>query len=640
MAQSYETSESSVLSALEQASKYYKLAALTKKNGKIIYDYVDGFDDILLEYTPTILSPKKFFFPQNEVILEYDTSGNVASKIEAVPLLLFGIRPCDANSIKLLDEAFSESLGDPNYLAKKEQSIVIAIDCLAPCDEEAFCFKVGSHYASKGFDIMLKPTELGYGVCSATPNGDAFISTYLTTTTPLNNIDTTFDALKDVGFKGKTLFPNLSNFPAMFKENIHHSIWDEEGSKCLSCGSCILVCPTCYCFDVADEMKLNLKEGQRVRRWDACMLSNFAEVSGGENFREAATHRLKHRIGRKFQYLMEKHNQSVCVGCGRCVRACLPNISPKDIAEAIIADTPIKESTIDTLNKELYTPSTIKGVKQERDLYLPEKVEILEIQSFTEKEKFYKVKLCSGRPLGHDPGQFVQVSILGIGEAPISISSPPDGSDTFDLCVRAVGDVTNALHTLKKGENFYIRGPFGKGFDRILQKELEGKHVVFVVGGIGYVPARSLINQLINSPQSYEKISILYGCKSPQDRMYKNDLERIRSMGGNVTLLETVDHAGESWHGTQGVITTLIPRIDMNPKNTKVIIIGPPIMYKFVLVKLLDHSIEPNSIYMSLERRMKCGVGKCGHCQMGGVYVCQKGPVFRYSDVKDNEEVL
>lgn len=274
------------------------------------------------------------------------------------------------------------------------------------------------------------------------------------------------------------------------------------------------------------------------------------------------------------------------------------------------------------------------------NLYLPEPARIVAIEDFTDKERYFKLELLSGKSLGHVPGQFVQVSVLGIGEAPISISSPPSNDNTFELCLRAVGDVTNALHALGEEDIIHIRGPFGHGFTDDILTKLQGKHLLFIAGGIGYVPVRSLINKVLIEKENFKKISILYGCKTPKERMYPHELSEIETMGSNVELLQTVDRADSDWRGNEGVITTLIPKVKFDPVSAVAIVVGPPIMYKFVLKSLKDIGMPDENIYMSLERRMKCGVGKCGHCQMEGVYVCQEGPVFNYAEVKNNEEVF
>ncbi len=185
---------------------------------------------------------------------------------------------------------------------------------------------------------MLKPIHNQFVILPITVKGKDFVLQYIKVNPGDSNLEQEADDIKAKGFYGHYPLKNLDSLPKCFEENKHHPIWEEEGSRCLSCGSCILVCPTCYCFDVADELALNLKTGERLRRWDACMLHAFSTVSGGENFRKKATERLKHRIHRKFNYLMKKHGQSVCVGCGRCVKACLAKISPKQIAQKIVGE--------------------------------------------------------------------------------------------------------------------------------------------------------------------------------------------------------------------------------------------------------------------------------------------------------------
>jgi len=229
---------------------------------------------------------------------------------------------------------------------------------------------------------------------------------------------------------------------------------------------------------------------------------------------------------------------------------------------------------------------------------------------------------------------------MGIGEAPISVSSPPSEDDRFELCIRAAGVVTRKLHSLDVGDTLHIRGPFGRGFEKDILDAMTGKHLLFIAGGLGLAPLRSLIYRVIGDKDLYKKISILYGCKTPGDRLFKEELDAISRMNGNLQFHQIFYSLDGFWSELVGVIADLIPEVSPESEDTVVVIVGPPAMYKFVLASLKSLKIRDDRIYISLERRMKCGVGKCGHCQMEGFYVCQEGPVFNYAEVKDVEEVF
>ena len=341
MGQLYRISKEKLKDGLSKGLKDYKLAALVRKQGRLLYNYVTKVEDIHWTAAPTVLPFKKFLFPQDEVLLEYTSDGkNISPTLKATPQILFGMHPCDIHSMQILDEAFSDHEGDPNYMIHREKAIIIGLDCLKLCDKDSFCYKVKAQNVVKGFDWMLYPeSETSFLLEVATDKGKLLLRQYfqnIEAAKPeeLNSIK----AKKEQAFKEYKPFKQLDQLPDIYENNKDHPVWKEEGDRCLSCGSCIMVCPTCYCFDVTDEFAISLKKGKRIRRWDACMLSSFAVVAGGENFRSTAEARLKHRIQRKFNYLMKKHGQAVCVGCGRCVRACLAEISPKTMTEKITSE--------------------------------------------------------------------------------------------------------------------------------------------------------------------------------------------------------------------------------------------------------------------------------------------------------------
>lgn len=285
----------------------------------------------------------------------------------------------------------------------------------------------------------------------------------------------------------------------------------------------------------------------------------------------------------------------------------------------------------------MITNKTFPAMTDELQIFLPEMAHILQIEQLTALEKLFTIELPAGRSLDHRPGQFVEVSFLGVGEAPISISSSPSRSNgIFELCVRKAGDVTGALHRLSAGDKIGIRGPYGHGFPI---ERFRGKDMLFAPGGLGLAPARSLINQVLDERAQFGRVVILYGARTPSELLFKNELKHWAERD-DVELYLTVDRGDETWEGHIGVITTLFKDISINPRNTVAVTVGPPVMYRFVLMELLGKGIPEGNIWLSLERRMKCGVGKCGHCQINHIYTCQSGPVFSYRDIKGLEEAL
>jgi NAD(P)H-flavin reductase len=276
-------------------------------------------------------------------------------------------------------------------------------------------------------------------------------------------------------------------------------------------------------------------------------------------------------------------------------------------------------------------------VAETSSLYLPEFATVQYSEPMAATERHLKVSLDSGQSLGHNPGQFVQVSIFGIGEAPISISSAPTPEPTFEMVVRDCGNVSHAIHKLTPGAKLGVRGPFGNGFD---PASMKGKDLLFVCGGIGLVPARSLIQYCLQNRGDFGEFTILFGCKSPEERLFLDELDAWRGRP-DVVLKETVDRPHPDWDGHVGVITTLFPQVQIpSPKDTVAVIVGPPIMYRFVIIECLNAGIDEECIVMSLERHMKCGVGKCGHCQINQKYVCLDGPVFTYAEARHLKEAI
>jgi NAD(P)H-flavin reductase len=229
------------------------------------------------------------------------------------------------------------------------------------------------------------------------------------------------------------------------------------------------------------------------------------------------------------------------------------------------------------------------------------------------------------------PGQFAQVSLFGVGEFPTSLPPSPTEDETF-FTVRQVGSCTSALHQLKPGDKFAVRGPYGNGFP---MEEYYGKNLVFVAGGIGLIPLRSAIVYALAHRDKYRRIQIFHGAKTPKELMYVPKLLEWEKTPG-VECHLTVDRAAGDWTGNVGVVGSLFkkPGVNVPVENTIAFVCGPPIMFRFVIKDLLGMGFQERNIVSTLERYMKCGVGKCGHCCIGVAYVCVDGPVFTYEQIK------
>jgi sulfhydrogenase subunit gamma (sulfur reductase) len=274
-------------------------------------------------------------------------------------------------------------------------------------------------------------------------------------------------------------------------------------------------------------------------------------------------------------------------------------------------------------------------VEAGENIFLPKKVNIVNAVQATDTEKHFTLKMADNSPFHFEPGQILEVSLFGYGEIPIGLASSPTRTDSFDIVIRTVGRVSNAVNKLGKGDALYIRGPLGQGFDLNKMRE---HNILIIAGGIGLCPTRSLIQYILDKRKEFKKFTLFYGSRTPQQLLFPNDLANFRK-SSDVSYFETVDKGDDTWKGNVGVITTLFAKTQIEA-DTRVVICGPPVMFKFVIRELDKIGIPHENIFVDLERRMKCGVGKCGHCQINNKYVCVDGPVFSIADIGNLEEAL
>jgi ferredoxin len=311
----------------------YQVIGPRAKGPKFAFGPIVDPTQLRLDYNTTILPPKKALQPPEERLATFTTKEpHIEPVIDARPTVLLGVHTCDLHAINLLDKAFSEDYPDAHYLARRQQTVIVSLECLEPCDEHSFCKSMGTLAADTGYDLHLTDLGAAYAVDVATETGEQLLSRYGTvseaTDTELRRLNEVLGA-KWPRFTYRLDF-DAAELPALLSTAYAHPLWEELGERCLACGSCTNVCPTCYCFNVFDEVNMALTEGERRRRWDSCQLDEFARVAGGENFREARAGRQRHRFMRKGKYIYEKFDELGCVGCGRCVRTCVANISIVD----------------------------------------------------------------------------------------------------------------------------------------------------------------------------------------------------------------------------------------------------------------------------------------------------------------------
>ena len=266
-----------------------------------------------------------------------------------------------------------------------------------------------------------------------------------------------------------------------------------------------------------------------------------------------------------------------------------------------------------------------------KDIYKPILAEILEVIDESSTIKTFVLRPSEEIPF--EAGQFMEVTVPGLGEAPFTPSSNPRVRETLEFTIMRAGKVTGVLHAMKKGEKVGVRGPMGKGYPL---DHFKGKEILIVGGGVGLAPLRSLFLALCNRLDDFKKILFCYGAKAPQDIIYKSQiLEQWPKINpSRIEFRLSVDMGDPTWKGNVGVVTTVVKDLGLDMANSVVVVCGPPVMMKFTTLKLVELGFPDSVIYLSMEKNMSCGIGKCGHCMLGEYMVCRDGPVMTYDLIK------
>lgn len=319
-------------------SRDFTVVGPTKLHGQYVFDEIQDPESLSLDYPTSVLPPKKYLLPPREVLFKFNTrTMEMHADIEVDPVVIIGVHTCDMHGIELLDKVNNTGYADQHYKARRDKTYLVSIECLKPCMDHAFCKSMGTLTVPEHFDLHF--TDMGevYAIDVGSEKGEELLQGCSSVWDPTNE---DYDRLNEV-MAGK--WPNfqyrldfdVTELPDLLATSQKSPVWDELGERCLACGMCTKVCPTCYCFDVVDEVGLDLESGERVRVWDSCQIEKFAVVAGGHNFRTSRALRQRHRFMRKGKYQYEAYGLMGCVGCGRCAAACLVHITPVDTFNAL-----------------------------------------------------------------------------------------------------------------------------------------------------------------------------------------------------------------------------------------------------------------------------------------------------------------
>jgi len=273
--------------------------------------------------------------------------------------------------------------------------------------------------------------------------------------------------------------------------------------------------------------------------------------------------------------------------------------------------------------------------------FLPEPARIVRTYYLTEDVKFFQVRIVDmekALSFNYSPGQFGMISVLGTGDAPFSISSTPSRPGLLEFCIRKAGAVTNALFRMKENSLIGFRGPYGNAFPI---EKMKDKDIIIIVGGLGVAPLRSVLLYCLDNRDQFRRVSLLHGAKKPAEMIFREEFFALKQREDLECHLSVDKDDTGKWTENIGVVTTLFSLLEeIDPANTYALVCGPPVMYKFVIKELVNLNIPKDQILMTLERRMKCGIGKCGHCAIDYIYTCLDGPVFTYWDVIHMRELI
>ena len=461
--------------------------------------------------------------------------------------------------------------------------------------------------ARGGYDIALTELDEGFLLRTGTPEGADLVARL-----PVRGADAgqLFRAAEAVGKVAAMMgdpVPTAGLHDRLLAQ-FDSPRWAQIAERCLSCANCTMVCPTCFCSSVTQRSDLDGDVSTSERVWDFCFTAGFAKVAGG-NFRSRPRDRYRQWLTHKFATWVDQFGTFGCVGCGRCIAWCPVGI---DIRAELLAIAPPLAARPE--------PARPKPVAATPGYYATAR--IVAVRTETSDVMTLTLGDVDQAFLAGEFGQFAMVAVPAFPPVPISISR--FGRDTIDLTIRAAGPATASIIGLGPRDEIGVRGPLGTSWP--IERAM-GHDVVIVTGGIGLAPLRPLIDGLLAQRDRFDAIRLYYGARTPVDQLYHEEL-RGWAARGDIDVQLTVDRSAPGWTGPVGVVTQLFDRATWDGSRSLAFVCGPERMMEATVQALEERGLTPDRIFVTLERHMECGIGLCGHCQTGGLFVCRDGPVF------------
>jgi sulfhydrogenase subunit beta (sulfur reductase) len=578
------------------------------------------------DFASSPMSWKQFTFPASVPLGEARRKDGKVSfhRLEPAvePMAFLGVRACDLAALDIHDTVLTRGLqADQDYDARRSQALTIAVECATPSGT-CFCSSMGTGpEVTNGFDLALTELDDGFVVRAGTRVGHEMVTRL--GLRPASGLQQHAAAGVPIAARSAMAAPDhagvvTSGLKERLLAQLESPHWETIAERCLACTSCTMVCPTCFCTGTAKTTDLGGEVTTTERHWDSCFTLSFARVAGG-NSRPRVQDRYRQWLTHKFATWVDQFGTFGCVGCGRCVTWCPVGI---DVREELAVVAPVEELAVVDVPTALAVSPARFALAQ-----------IMSVERDTADTSTLHLGDLPDAILGGAPGQFLMLDLPGFSSVPISISRYRD--DGIELTIRIAGASTRAIVALPPGTQLGVSGPFGRGWPLDMAA---GRDLLIVAGGIGIAPLRPVMDAIRRQRDRFGQVRLCYGARTPGDLLYTEELEAWAERDG-ADIGVTVDRADARWKGTVGVVTMLFDRAPIDGSHATAFVCGPERMMFASSLALAGRGLLAERIFLSMERHMQCGLGLCGHCQMGRYFVCRDGPVFSRAELGESMAV-